>query len=77
MSAKDGSRKAFVDGLNPYERKMLDKAQAYEMRLSRLKLDARRIFPNEIRGVPAATRKAIQMYQGSPRVDVLEREIGK
>jgi hypothetical protein len=27
---------------------MLDKAQVYEMRLSRLKLDARKIFPIEI-----------------------------
>jgi hypothetical protein len=32
---------------------MLDKAQVYEMRLSRLKLDARKIFPIEIQGVPA------------------------
>jgi len=75
LSAKDGSRKAFVDGLSPYDRKMLDKAQVYEMRLSRLKLDARRIFPIEIHGVPAATRKVIQMYQNRPKEDVLENQI--
>jgi hypothetical protein len=63
LSAKDGSRKTFVDSLSSYDRKMLDKAQVYEMRLSRLKLDARRIFPAEIQGVPAATRKMIQIYR--------------
>jgi hypothetical protein len=56
---------------------MLDKAQVYEMRLSRLKLDARRIFPIEIQGVPAATRKVIQMYQDHPRGDILEQEMTK
>jgi hypothetical protein len=54
---------------------MLDKAQVYEMRLSRLKLDARRIFPTEIQGVPAATRKVIQMYQEHPKDNVLEEQI--
>jgi len=77
LSAKGGSRKAFVDSLSPYDRKMLDKAQAYEMRLSRLKLDARRIFPIEIQGVPAATRKVIQMYQGRAKDDLLGEEMSK
>jgi hypothetical protein len=75
LSAKDGSRKAFVDGLSPYDRKMLDKAHVYEMRLSRLKLDARKIFPIEIQGAPAATRKMIQIYQDGPRDGLLEDEI--
>jgi hypothetical protein len=75
LSTKDGSRKAFVDGLSPYDRKMLDKAQIYEMRLSRLKLDARRIFPIEIQGVSAATKKVIQMYQDRPRDDLIEQLI--
>jgi hypothetical protein len=66
-----------IDGLSPYDRKMLDKAQVYEMRLSRLKLDARRIFPIEIQGVPAATRKVIQMYLDRPKDDLLEREMQK
>jgi hypothetical protein len=56
---------------------MLDKAQVYEMRLSRLKLDARRIFPIEIQGVPAATRKVIQMYQDKPRTDIIEDKVIK
>ena len=77
LSAKDGSRKAFVDSLSPYDRKMLDKAQVYEMRLSRLKLDARRIFPVEIQGVPADTRKVIQMYQGHARGDFLEEAMSR
>jgi hypothetical protein len=75
LSTRDGSRKAFIDSLSPYDRKMLDKAQVYEMRLSRLKLDARRIFPIEIQGVPAATRKVIQMYQDRPRDDLLEGQM--
>ena len=45
LSAKDGSRKTFVDSLSPYDRLMLDKAQAYETRLSALKVDTRRLFP--------------------------------
>ncbi len=77
LSAKDGSRKAFVDSLTPYDRKMLEKAQVYEMRLSRLKLDARKIFPIEIQGVPAATRKVIQMYQGRARGDFLEEAMSR
>jgi hypothetical protein len=76
LSAKDGSRKAFVDSLSPYDRKMLKKAQLYEMRLSRLKLDARKIFPIEIQGVPAATRKMIQMYQDRPKDNLLENQMG-
>ena len=77
LSTKDGSRRAFVDGLSPYERKMLDKAQVYELRMSSLKLDARRIFPMEIKGFPEATRKVIQMYQDRPRDDLLEQEMRK
>ena len=56
LSARGGSRKAFLDGLSPYDRRMLDKAQAYETRLSSLKLDARRLFPMEIKDFPAATK---------------------
>jgi len=55
---------------------MLDKAQLYELRLSRLKLDARKIFPIEIQGVPAATRKMIQMYQDRPKDNLLENQMG-
>jgi hypothetical protein len=72
LSAKDGARKAFVDGLSLYDRKMLDKAQVYEMRLSRLKLDARRIFPIEIQGVPAVTRKTFERIKSNPRSNLLE-----
>jgi hypothetical protein len=75
LSAKDGSRKAFLDGLSPYDRRMLEKAQAYEARLSRLKLDARRIFPVEIPGVPAATRRMIQIYRESPRLNALDENL--
>ena len=72
LSAKDGSRRAFIDGLSPYDRRMLDKAQAYESRLSALKVDARRLFPIEIKGYPAATQRMIKMYQESPRVQYIE-----
>jgi hypothetical protein len=54
---------------------MLDKAQAYEIRLSRLSLDARRIFPAEIKGFPTATQKMIQMYQDRPKAFLLEQEL--
>lgn len=77
LSAKDGSRKAFIDGLSPYDRKMLDKAQAYETRLSTLKVDARRLFPMEIKGFPAATKKMIERFQGESRLDELERAISQ
>jgi hypothetical protein len=63
LPTKDGSRKAFVDSLSSYDRKMLDKAQVYEMRLSRLKLDARRLFPIEIKGFPAVTERIIQQFR--------------
>ena len=60
LSTKGGARKAFDDSLTHYDRKMVDnKAQAYEMRLSAIEVDARRIFPIEIQGVPAATLKVI------------------
>jgi hypothetical protein len=77
LSAKDGSQKAFIDGLSPYDRRMLDKAQVYEMRLSKLKLDARRIFPTEIKGYPAATQRLIQGYRDRPRDEMIEKEMSK
>lgn len=72
LSTKDGSRKALVDGLSPYDRKMLDKAQVYELRMSSLKMDARRIFPIEIRGYPAATKKMAERYIQDHRTADLE-----
>jgi len=66
LSAKDGSRKAFVDGLSPYDRRMFDKAQAYETRLSSLKLDARRLFPMEIKDFPAATKVLTNQFNSYP-----------
>ena len=77
LSAKDGSQKAFIDGLSPYGRRMLDKALAYENRLSSLKVDARRLFPMEIKGIPTATGKVIRMYQDSPRDDLLGQGMRK
>ena len=76
LSAKDGSRKAFLDALSPYDRKMLDKAQVYELRMSSLKLDARRIFPMEIKGNPAATKKYAEKFRDNPRTDVIQAELG-
>jgi len=75
LSTKDGSRKAFVEGLSPYDHKMLDKAQVYEMRLSRLKLDARRIFPIEIKGYPAASKRMTEVFRDSPRLPELEEKV--
>jgi hypothetical protein len=75
LSAKDGSRKAFLDGLSPYDRRMLEKAQAYEARLSTLKVDARRLFPMEIKGFPAATQRLIQSYRDQPRSELIEKEL--
>jgi hypothetical protein len=77
LSAKDGSRKAFFDGLSPYDRRMLDKAQAYETRLSSLKVDARRLFPMEIKGFPAATQRLIRDYQNKPNVEVIQDSISR
>jgi hypothetical protein len=77
LSAKDGSQKAFIDGLSPYDRRMFDKARAYETRLSSLKVDARRLFPMEIKGIPTATGKVIRMYQDSPRDDLLGQGMRK
>jgi hypothetical protein len=77
LSTKDGSRRAFVDGLSPYDRKMLDKAKVYELRISALKLDARRIFPIEIKGYPAATRKMVERFNHQPKDEVLEQELSK
>ena len=77
LSAKDGSQKAFIDGLSPYDRRMLDKARAYETRLSSLKVDARRLFPMEIKGYPAATRKLIERFKDQPKNEVLEQELSK
>ena len=76
-STKDGSRKAFVDGLSPYDRKMLDKAQVYELRMSSLRLDARRIFPMEIKGYPTATKKLVERFQTNPRAEVLLDEMSR
>ena len=76
LSAKDGSRKAFLDALSPYDRRMLDKAERYSERMSSLKLDARRIFPMEIKGFPAATNKLISNFQDKPKVDVLQQQVG-
>jgi hypothetical protein len=56
---------------------MLDKALVYEMRLSRLKLDSRRVFPSEISGFPAATKKSVELFQANPRVNLLEEQINK
>lgn len=73
LSAKDGSRKAFLDALSPYDRRMLDKAERYSERMSSLKLDARRIFPMEIKGYPEATRRMIQAFRDDPKKDQLIR----
>jgi hypothetical protein len=72
LSAKDGSRKAFVDGLSPYDRRMLEKAHAYEARLSAHKVDARRLFPLEIKGFPTATQIIINRLKASPNSTLLE-----
>ena len=75
LSAKDGSRKDFVDGLSPYDRRMLEKAQAYEARLSALKVDSRRLFPLEIKDFPMATKRLTSTYLERPRTDILEAEM--
>jgi hypothetical protein len=75
LSAKDGSRMAFLDGLSSYDRRMLEKAQAYEARLSTLKVDARRLFPMEIKGFPAATQRLVEQFRSAPKVEVLKGEI--
>ncbi len=77
LSAKDGSQKAFIDGLSPYDRRMLDKARAYETRLSSLKVDARRLFPIEIKAFPEATNRLVEIYKASPRSGILEQKAGK
>jgi hypothetical protein len=77
LSAKDGSRKAFVDGLSPYDRRMLDKAQAYETRLSSLKVDARRLFPVEIKGFPSATLIQSERIRLNPPTELLDDEMKK
>ena len=51
---------------------MLDKAFAYETRLSSLKVDARRLFPMEIKGFPAATLRTIQTYREAPKTSLLD-----
>ena len=77
LSAKDGSRKAFLDALSPYDRRMLDKAERYSDRMSSLKLDTRRIFPVEIKGSPAATQRLVERFRTEPRLGVLDDEIGR
>jgi hypothetical protein len=56
---------------------MVDKAQVYEFRMSSLKLDARRIFPMEIKGYPAATQRTIRIYQDNPRAELIQDAISK
>ena len=56
---------------------MMDKAQIYELRMSSLKLDARRIFPMEIKGYPAATRKMVERFKDQPKNEFLEQELSK
>ena len=56
---------------------MMDKAQIYELRMSSLKLDARRIFPMEIKGYPAATRKMVERFKDQPKDELLEQELSK
>jgi hypothetical protein len=73
LSAKDGSRKAFLDGLSSYDRRMLEKAQAYEARLSALRLDTRRLFPMGFKGSPEATKRLIDRFRDNPRLEVLEQ----
>jgi hypothetical protein len=75
LSAKDGSRKAFLDDLSPYDRRMLDKAERYSARMSSLKLDARRIFPLEIKGYPLASKLLRERFLDDPREGVLTDEI--
>ena len=55
----------------------MDKAQIYELRMSSLKLDARRIFPMEIKGYPAATRKMVERFKDQPKDELLEQELSK
>ena len=73
LSAKDGSRKAFVDGLSPYDRRMLDKAQAYEARLSALKVDARRLFPVGVDDFLITTKTMDGKYKANSRNGVLSQ----
>ncbi len=77
LSAKDGSRRAFVEGLSAYDRKMLDKAQDYELRMSSMKLDARRIFPMEIKAPPPATRRMVDNFRSAPSNELIESEVKK
>jgi hypothetical protein len=56
---------------------MLEKAQAYEARLSGLRADARRLFPAEISGFPAATRRLVEQYQLEPKTQLLAEEMLK
>ena len=67
LSSRDGSRKAFLDALSPYDRRMLDKAERYSERMTSLKLDARRIIPMEIKGYPAATKTLVEGFRQAPR----------
>ncbi len=43
--------------------------------MSSLKLDARRIFPMEIKGYPAATKKLVERFQSDPKNAFLESEM--
>jgi hypothetical protein len=46
--------------------------QAYESSLSILKADARRLFPMEIKGFPAATQRVITKYRENPNSEALD-----
>ena len=75
LSARDGTRKAFLEALSPYDRRMLDKAERYSGRMSSLKLDARRIFPMEVKGYPEATRRIVESFRNAPKDALLQQEI--
>jgi len=75
LSAKDGSRKAFLDALSPYDHRMLDKAERYSERIYSLRADSAKLFPPEIPNNPVATERLIQIYQNRPRDGNLEQEM--
>ena len=54
---------------------MLGKALTYESRMSALKVDARRLFPMEIKGFPAATQLMIQQFRDKPAEALIEAEV--
>ena len=54
---------------------MLDQAQAYELQMSSLMVDARRLFPMEIKGFPAATQRMIQRFRTEPAEALIEAKV--